>query len=216
MQPAADTRELARASHCRARSNSNASSSKRFCRSFTRSGSPTMQEGQETRIRSHIRSSTLHQEKPRIHRTCETRWSSRDSLPYAQKERTKPHAFRLILPSRPRLLQNDSFSARSIQFPLRIVFQNRAYSEKRNKNCPPAFGRLEKKAPHHMMQRLEALDGCRPNEFRESSRWLEGFVLNRESTSVEVSRESAVLTGGFRPIRPDSGGSAFTRLRRTA
>ena len=80
---------------------------------------PTMQEGQETPIRSHIRSrsSTLHQEKPRIHRTRETRWSSRDSLPYAQKERTKPHAFRLILPSRPRLLQNDSFSARSIQFP---------------------------------------------------------------------------------------------------
>ena len=134
---------------------------------------PTMQEGQETPIRSHIRSrsSTLHQEKPRIHRTRETRWSSRDSLPYAQKERTKPHAFRLILPSRPRLLQNDSIRARSIQFPLGNAFQNRGYSEKCNKNYPPAFGRLQKKAPHRVMQRLEALDGCRPDEFRESSRW---------------------------------------------
>jgi len=45
MLPAADAREQARASHCRARSNSNASSSKRFCRSFTRSGSRQCKKG---------------------------------------------------------------------------------------------------------------------------------------------------------------------------
>ena len=134
---------------------------------------PTMQEGQETPIRSHIRSrsSTLHQEKPRIHRTRETRWSSRDSLPYAQKERTKPHAFRLILPSRPRLLQNDSFSARSIQFPSGGRISRTGHTVKSATRIVRPPSDALKKAPHHMMQRLEALDGCRPNEFRESSQW---------------------------------------------
>lgn len=169
MLPAADAREQARASHCRARSNSNASSSKRV---HTKQ-EPTMQEGQETPIRSHIRSrsSTLHQEKPRIHRTRETRWSSRDSLPYAQKERTKPHAFRLILPSRPRLLQNDSFSARSIQFPSGGRISRTGHTVKSATRIVRPPSDALKKAPHHMMQRLEALDGCRPNEFRESSQW---------------------------------------------